>query len=857
MKSTRKIIKSIFITFVILIFSKEIFSQDITLEELEDLKLKNVINLEDYEVLKSELEGTQGENQDALYSLTINRRYRNNLYRIEDVKGNRFFPLFEFFKIIEFKNYEKNENKINMTLGKELYENEINFNNKNIKIGKNRENISIKEESIFQKGEEIYIEESLFKKMFLNSLELDSTKYWINMELYFSAPKEVSKILENNIDRFSSTQGNKLMFTNENSLFDLGYLQVYLDGQVNKHINNSYEKNWAGYTEYQGNFLYGEIVTGYDLKNNLIRDTSLYYPEIYGQHSLEVGSYGSKNRELGFSFKKEKGYYYQNKEIIIRENVPIGSKVELLYLGFPLDVKDSENGVIEFRNDELRNDRIYTLKIYTLEGRIYTLEINTAVYFKQQNKGQIEYDFKMRENYLSGKYLGEGNIYYGLSENLTLGGGFLRGVENDQYLDSGKGELIYSNKIFNSTYIILLGSQFAKENRNQNYIQTRLDVEKIRIFSENRNYGSYFKEKHSGKYRVEYLGEGYTLGYNHLFDTDRLGNKSSDYEIDFSAFKTLFRDTLFTTEYITGKNKGDSYSFNIYYTGFYLFNSRVNSKFKNDGKDYTTTLKLMNKNFWEIINFSLEYSHSNREDSRVTLAFNFNYNNWLNSGATYEKSSQNFSLGVNKTVDLKDVSKNIETVNSSRVKVTSYIDKNNNNIWDKDEEIIDNIEVKIGSQSEVTDKNGEAIFFGVPNNLIYDLKITIKKPSFSLGENSLSVKGNKTGTIDVKIPIKPMITLMGNLALPSETAYEKILITIRDDEGTLLDSVMVVKDGTFEISGLFTKKYNLEIKYLGEEFPHSSFVQELILKDNGKHIDTVLIEFNGEKFTLQKKEEVL
>ncbi|MGL5901560.1 MAG: hypothetical protein ACRCZO_02655, partial [Cetobacterium sp.] len=617
--------KYIFLALILFVTTK-ILGTEFTSEELETLKERKLITLEEYEILKSELDGNLGQDGDIVYSLVINNRIRSNYFKLLKRNNKKYFPLFDFLDLIKFKNYDYEKNFISMNLGRDLYKVKIDFIKSLLSIQYLNENFNFSQEDIFKENTQLYIEEELFKKMFLNSLEIDSKKYSMKMNLYFQTPAEINTSLDNTFDRndFGSRKG-ELLFTNNNKLFDLGYLLFDFSSEVNKRDNDKkFQSDWRGNLEYQGNLLYGQFNTTYDVKENELGDAYFYYPEIYKQHSLEFGSYKNIGREYGVSFRKEKGYFYDGKEIVIRENVPLGSRVELLYLGFPIEVKESEDGVIEFRNQEIKSDRTYTLKVYTPEGKIYDIEINTSVDFRQQNLGEVEYDFSAREDYTSKKTKTEANIYYGLTENLTLGTGFSREVENEtsKYIDQYDGEIIYSNNIFRNPYTLVLGHQYDDINKAANYVEGQIDIKNFKFYHQNIRWKNEYEEQYTLEYNPNSF---YSLDYNYYRNKDLDGIKDNDYNIGITINKSLFKNTLITAEATKYKKDSNEYNINIYYTGLHYFNTKWSNSFINDGKDYETVLTLTNKNLFDAVDFSVELGYSSNQESRVTLRFDILY----------------------------------------------------------------------------------------------------------------------------------------------------------------------------------------------------------------------------------------
>ena len=202
-------------------------------------------------------------------------------------------------------------------------------------------------------------------------------------------------------------------------------------------------------------------------------------------------------------------------------------------------------------------------------------------------------------------------------------------------------------------------------------------------------------------------------------------------------------------------------------------------------------------------------------------------------------------------------------MDSSRVKVKTFIDLNNNNKFDKGEKPVNNVVVNIGKEKVVTDKNGEGIFYGVPNHITYDLKPTIRKPSFLLGNNKIVIEGRNTSTLTAYIPVKPMITLTGIVNVDDSfkskpigkmKVFSNLLVKIKDINGKVIETTMPDETGIFEVSGLFPKKYFIEVTYIGadREIKGLNRVVQLTYVDNGE--DDNVINFNVSKDYISMKE---
>lgn len=859
-----------------LLISIATFSAEYTIEELNKLKELNFISDEEYEVFKNELLGVK--DGESLYSLRINNLKVSEVYPALERDGKIFFPVISLFNNIGFTNYSVLSGVLNFKLGTDLKEITINSNtNKIVGI----DNFSTTKELLIVENNDFFLESDLFKEIFLKNIKITSEEYKIAMDLSFETPDEIKMYLRNVQDGVIDSQdAGEIVFGSSRSIFDLGNVGINIEGYTEKNSDDKeFDTDWIGTVEYQGGLLYGEFTTNYDFRNNELNDTSLYYPDLWKKHSFEIRNnrIGSGGREWEITFRKERGFFRIGRNFVIRENVPIGSKVELLYLGFPIDVKESENGVVEFENSQIQEDRQYTLRVYTPDGKMFNIDVNTTSDYNQQKKGEIEYDISVRENHEYNKFETNANIYYGLTNNLTTGFNYSRAVETDNdtvgYLDTIRGEVVYSNSIFSFPYTFVLGGDKAlnsykntdgySNNDRYGYDYTaQIDIKDFRFIITQEHYGKYFDEKQVNDYSIIYNPFGSSFQINYDWGKTKFydGSKDNSESVGFNASKS-FKDLLISLDYQKSLNNEDTYGVNLYYNGLKNYNVQLLNNWSGDGKDFETTLSLSNKNMFDIFDYTFEISYNEKDKEKFTFSVSLDYDNWFTSDININGDNQRYSAGIDKVFDLKNITKSIETIDSSRVKITTYLDENNNGVRDINEKVIDNVAVKLREQEVVTDENGIAWFHGIPNDVTYDLKPTIKKPNYTMGDAKLKVLGRQVGTIEAELPIKPMLNLIGifsfdsnlNLSENEKAAIlENTLIKILNNKGKIVEYINPESNGTFEINGLFSEQYTVEIIYTGVDYNIQSTAQNLKLAYNQSDDNNVIVQYKNGQFTLIK-----
>lgn len=861
-------LKSIIYLLAFLCFSLLSYSAEFTLEELNELKGLNMITDEEYQILLNELKGVQ--ERENFFNLKVNGAKVSDVYPVIVQENKTYLPVVNLFNSIGFKDYAIQSEILKATLGTDVREITL----------KPSDPYVIVEQSDF------FVESEKFKELLLRELYLDQENSSVSMRLSFETSAEIEAYLANVKDGLIDAQNaGELMFTSERTLFDVGYMRFDFQGVLSKAGKDSsdrkMETDWTGNLEYQGPLLYGEFTAAYDVRNSELGNTSLYYPDVYKNHSLKFENNGSGGaREWAASFRKERGYYIKGKNYVIQETVPIGSRVELLYLGFPIEVKDAVDGTVEFDNSEIQENRRYTLRVYQPDGRIYTIDIDTAANYFQQNKGETEYDISFREVDQYDRYSINANLYHGITQNLTLGLGYVHEPEDVgdgriEYLEHIRGEVVYSNYIYRFPYTLVLGTERALNTSVVNdegvsnkdrysYDGTfQIDIKDFRFIVDRAHYGKYFDEKSDESYSITYNPTGiFQINYEWSktkYNIDQDDNNDESVGLNISKG---WKDFLLSLDYNKSLNQEDSYEVNMYYNGFKKYNVQLTNYWLEDGKDLETTLRLSNKNIFSIFDYSLEFGYSESYKEKFTFRFTLDYDNWFRSEVNFDQSgAQRYSAGINRVVDLKNIRKPLESIDSTRVKVVTFLDKNDNGVMDADEERVDYVAVKIGDQEIDTDENGEALFFGVPNKIVYDMKPTIRKPSYTIGDKKIKILGQQVGTVTAHIPIKPMVTIVGeiqvdkNLNLNSkekEALFENTLIKVLDEKGKLIEYLNPESDGTFEVSGLYARKYMLQVEYIGVDNKARKITENVVLGYYDDKENRFIIHLDRDKLTLKQ-----
>lgn len=854
--------------------------------------LKKIMSPEDYAIITNTYTQKEGK---QIYDLMINGELKSKSYSVWYKNQNMYFSLFNFLEAINFKNYHQDlkTGDITLLVGDSLEE--IKISVKNNYINYPIEKLKLLKDDLILDGREIYIKSDIFKSVFLRNLRISQEEQKINMNLNFSTPEEINlrlKLTKNSLNE--EKLKDEIIYKNKNKLLEAGYLRTEVNKIFTRDKNSeddSFQDDWEARLEYQGAFLYGELNAEYDVKEHLLGDVKLTYDDIYNKHTLELSSfkYGDKGaRENGIRFWKDKGYLVTgSKEYILTEDVPIGSRVELIYLGTVIDIQTAENGQVVFANRNIKEDREYKLRIYTEDGKIYEKIINTTSDYNQQNKGEWEYNFDIREDHASDRYRINAITYYGLTDSLTAGAGYIkepRTINNKyEYLDKGRGELIFSNSIKGYQYTLRAGGEKAfnnyvddvtlksTEDEYKYDLLGQIDFKDLRFKYQQENYGKYYYDKFEKVLSTRWKPikpleleweKVWKEKYRDLSYSEEERKQEGDrYRVEYSkSWKSL----LLTAEYqkSTLFDEEDEYSLNLYYTGFRTFTTRFENTWNEDGKYETAFSIFSNGN--DLFDYTLEARYSEETKDSLTFRFNLNYNNWFNfESEADKKGNQRYKVGIDRITDLRNPKANIRSIESSPVEVTAFIDMNNNDKFDEGEKIAKNIEIKLAGETKKTDKEGKAIFYGIPNRVLYDLNAEIKRPSLLQTPVPLKVEGKNTATIEAYLPIKPMTTLTGQInvaemlglsELEKMKIYENIIITIKDISGKELEVTMPDETGTFDVSGLLPTEYLIEVNYIGIDYSIKGIneVVQLSYIEKGKDGNLFVFNFDKEGIKLMK-----
>ena len=781
-----------------------------------------------------------GEEEERIeaYTLEIKGVPYSYTYTVIKEGEQYFFPLFEFVQALGIENYTFKNGVFTVMFGDGRDKRVIDLN-------------SLDKSLYLYEDNDYYLCEKLFKEYFFEEFNVEEEEYLIKTSPNFILPVEMKNILANREKILKEEmQKEVLYYKGERELFDIGNLRVNLEKEINNDTGGSGKKHdWSGFLEYSGSLLYGNFVTDYDLKEKEFGDFELNYYDIKEDYELSIGVYG-EDREKGIAFRRDRGYSLnEGREYIIEEKVPIGSKVELLYNLFPIDVQDEMGGKVTFVNSLIKSGREFVLRIYEQDGKITERTIKINEDYNQQEKGEFGYDIYMREDKESNKSEADINIFYGYTDNLTFGLSYNHSPEmfEDNWILSKElgGEIIYSNSIVGNPYTLsyeyikgINDEKNEEENYKENYRHKFLldtDIKKLSLNYEHYINGRYYEEKDEMYLDAEYdLTENLSLigNYEKKRYYEEKDEKDYYYGLEYSR---SWNSLLVSYEFEKNQDDETRHGLDFYYTGFRDFTVRLENTIDEED-NYEAELTVNNTRWMDNLDFSMGMKYSEDRKVEYVLEFVLKFDNWLEFGSLLEKNgSKRTYVGIDRVINLKNPMQNMNSLENTVVRAIAFLDRNDNNKLDQGEERISDVEVTLGQKKALTNENGEACIYGIPSYSDYDLVAQSRRPSHDGKATRVKVRGLGSSEIKAYIPIKPLITFMGDVQFKKdESAVSDVRMKISKVSGSEKGKIIYPESsGEFYIDSLTPGKYKVEIEYFGDEYniPNETYEIELLYTD--------------------------
>lgn len=767
----------------------------------------------------------------------------------------------------------------------EIYTLEINLKNMQVYGTLNEKNINVKftTDEAFVTDGSIYANiKSIKEKLDFKSINFDFSLLSLSLEANFTLPYEIREKSKIERLRFEKEgEENRADILMPSKFISPGFLKIDWEKY------NLNEKDYVLEYEYGTQFLYGDLyLSGEIHPQNKLEYGNLTYSDFWQGNDLVLGNYSMivphflnvESDIIGLSFRDENTYMTRDGGITVIKGEAENVQVIELYRDFALiDYIYPETKNFEFRVMDGILNSDYTLKIFYNDGRIEEKKVFSLSDMDILQKGKNRVSLQLGKNSNDGKNQGISHIYYGISDNLTLGLGIMDLItsENKNY------QLLENDILFNTQHksfptLITYKNFYEIEKKENSYnliIEQKFKDYVLRYLKE--QYSPYiYRENRLKKYISVSLGKtfeknAFEVGINDKNFFENQENYKSK-NIYFSWYTSIFSPISLSLKMEKDLYRG--YDYNVYYPSISysgIFSIILDAEIgkEKEEENYTQNYNLrISKRDIELIKEKLyldigaftRYS-SIREKFRYGIAFNMKWDNYIHVGLfsstnileNKERSTIN-SIETSKIINLKAPLEKIDnnaSVNSSWIIGRVYLDKNGNHIFDSNEDIpLENVEVLVDNKGFITNKKGEYIADGISDNKIITLDINRKSLdlSYKNSDGEIKIKTKKSSTLRLDIPIQPTSILSGNIILGEEYTEKQFiqnlsLITIiLEKDGEIVTETDPEFDGMYFFEDVLPGKYKIKFNYLGYEnveFSVKSIDIEINSSSEGEYIE--------------------
>lgn len=776
----------------------------------------------------------------------------------------------------------------------EIYSLNIDLKNMRVFGSLNNEIIDIKfdKSEAFTSENSIYADlDSIQKKLNFKSINFDFSLLSLTLVPNFLLPYEQRE--KSKIERLRLDEKNQKVVDIDKEtpsyLISPGFLKLNWDRYDFK--NSEYNLDY----EYGNQLLYGSFYINGELRpKNKINSGNLTYYDFWQGNDLILGSFSMitppfinlSSDVIGVSIRDEDTYMTRDGGITIIKGEAENAQIIELYREFALiDYIYPQTKNFEFRilDGILNSD--YTLKIYYNDGRIEERKVFSLSDMDILQKGRERVSLQIGKNSDDGKKQGISHVYYGVTDNITLGVGAmeLNSFQNRKY------RFLQNDILFNTnhkTYPTLVSFRNYYENteRESSYniiLEQKIKTYTLRYLQE--RYSPYvFEETNLKKYHSLSIGKNFEknsfeMGVNSKSFFEKEEQYKSE-NIYFSWYTSLFSPLSFSLKMEKDLYRG--YDYNVFYPSISysgILSLIVDGEIGKEKaeKNYTQNYNIrLNKRDIKIkdrvyLDFGVFVRYSSvSEKFRYGIAFTMKLDNFIHLEVTSttniseNKTRNTINSGrVTKLFNLKSPLANIDntaSVTSSWIYGKVYLDKNGNHIFDDGDIPLEKAEVLVENKGFFTNEKGEYLADGISNNSV--LLVTVDRrsidPSYKNSEGEIRIKTRSSSALRLDIPVQPISYLSGNIVLSEDFTEKQFMQNLAFITVTLVQNGEVIAqtdpefDGMFIFEDVLPGKYSIKFNYLGYEnveFSTNNIDIEVKNSDDGEYLDGLDTEMIKEK----------
>lgn len=380
--------------------------------------------------------------------LNIKNLYIDSFFPvISDQNEQIFLPLSSLFRALELTSFHWEEGLLSGVI--QTHGQDFIFNLETGQVRSGEESFILSPDQYFLLDDEVYVDYQILSSWLPISCNWDPFRYEIFIYPEFKLVSEILQERQEIRDRLLGSetvkpenvrQVNSTFFTPGIFTYQLG-VTYPSSGEMIPNLSVGY-RGRLFYGDYYGQIEFNpeekfKLKTShlkyYDLpggKEVILGDNLLFFSRLLNKTSLIKGlSLASPEQQYNYGLTSLTGF------------VPPGSDVELYYRGRLIDYQKTSDGIYRFQNISVEGpSNLYEIWVYPPDGRIYSEK--KQVLSQKNLLAPQAYDYSGGFGQSSQGFLATGQLYYGLTQRLTMGGGLTVIERADQLEKYLGGEIL-------------------------------------------------------------------------------------------------------------------------------------------------------------------------------------------------------------------------------------------------------------------------------------------------------------------------------------------------------------------------------------------------------------------------------
>lgn len=636
----------------------------------------------------------------------------------------------------------------------------------------------------------------------------------------------------------------------------LGKMHFFTPGILNIHYskNNIYTTT-TNYLSLQttNQILYGKFEQSTSINDgNIVLNDFLWSREFYENRKISIGN---QYRDIPFNINKDSSYmglkiYNQNswggtgleiKKHSIEGRVQDGLMVELYRNGILKDYQISKFSKFKFFVPSTDGNNIYEIWIYKNNGVIEKQKISLHNDQKILMEKTFDYAIELGQGEKDKKFNPYNfNLRYGLTNNISLG------IETYN-VENKKSKIKNFNNyslVYQDLYFDFITNRFEVnysaniEDKSENLYRLELNSD-TKIFNNTFGYENYKNLKDRLKRIYDHINFNLfsttiLLGFERSITT--INESCDNYEVNLikNLLNNFVRvDSNYSKRYYLKKDSSQNIGIRLSHD----FNNRSLKKYIDTLTiGYKTNLSKHNCNCYELMfgrsklkNSNFQYYASirmNQKENRVGITCNYLFGDkiFTTSSSQWKPKSKkkvSTSIGINAKIDFNTSNFliNPKEYGDSGINGVAYVDTNDNGVYDLNDEVVEGL--MFGSRCKI--KSGEDGRFYIPNILSLSsqkLELKLDNEEYISGysaEGNINYITFPGESLKINIPIKKVITIVGNMEFSDEFYLEDVEKFI-DENKIYITNIKTKKviainlKDEFFIQELTQGEYSIQIK---------------------------------------------